>query len=78
MKAAWKYIVYRNGDGDEVIETFPTTTIHAAYAAQRGVAPARIVSAGFVTGQKECFGASSSLGIASRPRQDSALLRGDC
>ena len=78
MTAAWKYIVYRDGEGEEVIETFATTTIHAAYAAQRGVAWTHLVSAGFVTAQKECFGASSSLGIASRPRQDSALLRDDC
>ncbi|MGD9816047.1 MAG: hypothetical protein AB7Q23_09425 [Hyphomonadaceae bacterium] len=78
MKAAWKYIVYRDDSGEEVIETFPTNTIHAAYAAQRGIARARIVAAGFVTANKECFGVSTSLGLSSRPRADSALLAGDC
>ncbi|MGE0740920.1 MAG: hypothetical protein AB7O98_06215 [Hyphomonadaceae bacterium] len=78
MKAAWKYIVYRGDDGRERIATFPTSTIHAAYAASRGIASARLVSAGFVTAEKECFGASSSLHLNSRPREDTALLRGDC
>lgn len=75
MKAAWKYIVYRDADGDEIIATFPTSTIHAEYARRNGVTASALVSAGFVTTDKECFGHSSSLHLRSRPAKDTALLR---
>lgn len=77
MRAQWKYIVYRNGDGDEIIVTFDQSVIHADYAETHNIARAQIVAAGFVTDRKECFGASSSLHVSSRPRRDSALLRGE-
>lgn len=76
MRAEWKYIVYRNAEGGEVIVTFDQSTIHADYAAQHHIARAQIVSAGFVTSEKTCFGASSSLHVSSRPGRDTALLRG--
>lgn len=75
MQAALKYIVYRDADGDEIIATFPTTTIHADYARRNGIAASALVSAGFVTNDEECFGHSSSLHLRSRPRRDTALLR---
>ncbi|WP_395646127.1 hypothetical protein [Terricaulis sp.] len=75
MKAAWKYIVYLDDDGDEAIATFPTSTVHAEYARRHGITSLRLVSAGFVTSDKECFGHSSSLHLESRPKHDTALLR---
>jgi hypothetical protein len=77
MRAEWKYIAYKNAEGEEVIVTFDQSIIHADYAAQHNISRAQIVSAGFVTSEKECFGASSSLHVSSRPRHDTALLRGE-
>lgn len=77
MRAERKYIVYRDADGDEMIVTFDQSIIHADFAASRNISPTQIVSAGFVSNDKECFGASSSLHVPSRPRRDSALLRGE-
>ncbi|MBN8606547.1 MAG: hypothetical protein J0L81_06475 [Caulobacterales bacterium] len=76
MRAEWKYIVYRDAEGEEVIVTFNQSTIHADYADQHHIARAQIVSAGFVTSEKACFGASTSLHVSSRPARDTALLRG--
>ena len=76
MRAERKYIVYRNAEGDEVIVTFNQSTIHAEYAAQHHISRAQVVSAGFVTSEKACFSASSSLHVSSRPERDTALLRG--
>jgi hypothetical protein len=75
LKAQWKYVVWRTDDGEETIEAFGTGIIHAEYAARSGIRLARIVSAGYATADKECFGGSTSLGLRSRPRQDTALLR---
>lgn len=75
MKAALKYIVYRDDAGDEVIATFPTSTIHAEFARRNGITAGALISAGFVTSDKECFGHSSSLHLNSRPAKDTALLR---
>lgn len=75
MKAVSKYIVVREPDGSEVIETFGTWIIHADYVRSRGVRLAAVVSAGFVSQGGECFGASSSLQKSSRPRVDTALLK---
>lgn len=75
MRAQWKYFVYRTDSGDEDFELFGTGVIHADFAARTGIPLGRIVSAGYATADKECFGSSTSLGLRSRPRQDTALLR---
>lgn len=75
MKAQWKYLVYLDADGDEVACVFGVGTIHAAYAAANAIDPGRIVSAGYATADRECFGVSTSLGKRSQPRADTALLR---
>lgn len=77
MKAQWKYIVYRADDGEEDFELFGTAVIHAEFAARAGIPHTSIVSAGYATVDKECFGGSTSLGLPSRPRQDTAILRGE-
>ncbi len=77
MKAEWKYVVYRDDAGDEVIETFGVAVIHKDFVQHAGIAVDRLVSAGFATRDKECFGASTSLSLNSRPRRDTALLRDD-
>lgn len=63
--------------GDEIIETFGVAVIHKDFVQRAGIALGRLVSAGFATRDKECFGASTSLSLSSRPRRDTALLRGD-
>lgn len=78
MQAQWKYIVFRDEDGEAQICTFPTSVLHADYAASQGLARSRLISAGYVSADRECFGSSSSLFLNSRPRADTALLRGDC
>ena len=75
MKAQWKYVVYRDKGGDEVIETFGTGMLHADYVVRAGIRRETLLSAGYATSDKECFAASSSLGLGSRPRADTALLR---
>ncbi len=75
MRARWKYVCYVDDDGDEVLETFEPEIIHAQYVAGEGINPGRLVSAGFATVHGECYGRSTSLGIVSRPRADTALLR---
>ena len=75
MKAQWKYIVYRKENGDEVIDLFGTGVIHAEYAARAGIPMPALVSAGYATSDKECFGSSISLGLNSRPRRDTSLLK---
>jgi hypothetical protein len=75
MKAEWKYVVYRDDAGDEVIETFGVAVLHKDFVQRAGIALERLISAGFVTRDRECFGASTSLSLNSRPRQDTALLR---
>lgn len=77
MKAQWKYVVYRDEHGDEVIEMFGTAMLHADYVVRAGIKRATLVSAGYATSDKECFGVSSSLGLGSRPRADTALLRNE-
>jgi hypothetical protein len=77
MKAQWKSVVYRDEGGEEVIETFPTNVLHADYAARRNIPKARLIAAGFATADRECFGSSTSLGLDSRTRRDTALLRGE-
>lgn len=75
MKAEWKYVVYRDDAGDEIIEAFGVAVIHKEFVQRAGIALERLVSAGFATRDKECFGASTSLSLSSRPRRDTALLR---
>ena len=75
MRARWKYVVYIDADGDEVLETFDPEIIHARYVADEGVAIGRLVSAGFATVHGECYGHSTSLNLSSRPHADTALLR---
>lgn len=78
-----KYIVVTNGPGElETMIIFPETTIHKHMAEGARVARAgRPVSAGFLsitTDKKDrprvsAFGESESLGIKSRPEEDSRL-----
>ena len=75
MRARWKYVCYVDEDGDEVLETFEPAIIHAQYVENEGIPRGRLVSAGFATVHGECYGHSTSLGIASRPHADTALLR---
>lgn len=75
MKAQWKYIVYRADNGEEDFELFGTAVIHAEFAARAGIPHTSIISAGYATAEKECFGSSTSLGLSSRPRRDTAILR---
>lgn len=75
MQARWKYVCYRDDDGHDVLETFEPSIIHAQYVESEGIARTRLVSAGFATQHGECYGHSTSLGISSRPDQDTALLR---
>jgi len=77
MKAQWKYVVYRDADGDEIIEAFGTSVIHLEYVTRAGIAIGSLISAGYATADKECYGSSTSLNLNSRPRRDTALLRGD-
>ncbi len=70
-----KYLVLRAPEG-EVPVLFPRTFLHA-YAAT-AFRPMAVVAAGFVrwTGDgPECYGESAGLGIASRPEEDTRLLR---
>lgn len=77
MRANCKYIVWRDSIGDETLDRFGTALIHADYVAHMGIRLADLVSAGYMTAAGECFGASSSLRLSSRPMKDSALARGD-
>ena len=72
MRARWKYVCYIDDDGDEVLETFDPSIIHVE---NEGIARGRLVSAGFATIHGECYGHSTSLGLSSRPHQDTTLLR---
>lgn len=70
-----KYIVVR-GPGGELPVLFARSFYHRHVANQFG-GPANVVSAGFVRMTKsgiECHGASSSLGMESRPVEDSILV----
>ena len=75
MRARWKYVCYIDDDGDEVLETFDPSVIHAQYVENEGIVRGRLVSAGFATIHGECYGHSTSLGLSSRPHQDTTLLR---
>ncbi len=75
MRGRWKYVCYVDEDGDEVLESFDPSIIHSQYVENEGISVASIISAGFATIHGECYGASTSLGISSRPREDTALLR---
>ncbi len=77
MRADCKYIVWRDTSGDETLERFGAALIHADYVARQGIRRTDLVSAGYMTADGECFGASSSLRLSSRPAKDSALARGD-
>lgn len=77
MQGRWKYVVFLDAEGDERIALFDPSTLHADYVARARIPVGRLVSAGFATADKECFGRSTSLGLSSRPRADTALLRGD-
>lgn len=70
-----KYIVLEGPTG-ELPVLFPRELLHR-WVADR-FAPMRIVAAGFVATEPAgpaCYGASSGLGIGSRPARDTALLR---
>ena len=75
MRARWKYVCYIGEDGDEVLETFDPSKIHAQYVENQGIGRGRLVSAGFATVHGECYGHSTSLGLSSRPNADTVLLR---
>ena len=75
MKAQWKYVVYRDEAGLETLDLFGTGVIHAEYVSRARIPLVALVSAGFATVDKECFGASSSLRLKSRPRTDTKLAR---
>lgn len=75
MRARWKYVCYLDEDGDEVLETFDPSIIHAHYVERENIVRGRLISAGFATVEGECYGHSTSLGISSRPRADTSLLR---
>lgn len=75
MQARWKYVVYVDADGDEVIEHFEPAIIHASYVEHAGIPRGRVVSAGFATAEGECYGRSTSLHLKSRPAADTALLK---
>lgn len=75
MKAQWKYVVWRDEDGEEIAEIFGTGIIHADYVSRAGIPRRSLISAGYATADKECFGSSSSLRLNSRPRADTELLR---
>lgn len=75
MRGRWKYVCYVDEHGDEVLESFDPSIIHSQYVENEGISVASIISAGFATIHGECYGASTSLGISSRPREDTALLR---
>lgn len=77
MQAQWKYVVYRDADGAETIEAFGTATLHADYVSHKGIPLEALISAGYATAQRECYGSSTSLHLNSRPAQDTALLRGE-
>jgi hypothetical protein len=74
MKAQWKYVVYRDAAGEETIDLFGTGVLHAEYVVRARIPLGSLISAGYVTAQKECYGMSTSLELESRPRQDTALL----
>lgn len=74
MRARWKYVCYADA-GHEVLETFDPEIIHSAYVESEGIARGSLISAGFATVHGECYGHSTSLGISSRPHEDTALLR---
>lgn len=75
MRARWKYVCYVDESGDEVLETFDPEIIHAQYVENEGIVRVRLVSAGFASLHGEAYGHSTSLGLSSRPHQDTALLR---
>ncbi len=75
MKAQWKYVVWRDEDGEEIAELFGTSIGHAEFVTRIGLRKESLISAGYATADKECFGASTSLGLRCRPRADTRLLR---
>ncbi len=75
MRARWKYVCYTDAAGHEVLETFDPEIIHSAYVESARIPRDRLISAGFATSHGECYGHSTSLGISSRPHEDTALLR---
>lgn len=69
-----KYVVVRTPGGEAPV-VFARELMHAYVA--RGLAPAEVVSAGFVALSEngiQCFGASAGLHIRSRGEQDAALI----
>lgn len=70
-----KYVVINTGFGTENIILFLETVEHSAF---KGLNP---ISAGFCYFSTEnlddcsCYGKSVSLGISSRPEEDTALLK---
>ena len=69
-----KYIVVRGPDGDAAI-LFPRSFMHRWVAEIHK--PLETIAAGFVKssgGQLQCYGASSSLKLSSRPGLDSDLV----
>ena len=80
-----KYIVYQDGD-KEYLVTFPRSIDHDRMAEAMECLrfgserdwhrrQGEVLAAGFVDGGGNCHGRSETLGIASRPDADTALLR---
>ena len=75
-----KYIIIDNGIGGEKPIIFDVDLIHLHVAAPYITDGFVIVAAGFMsqnkkTGYAECWGMSSSLGVHSRDKKDSLLIR---
>jgi hypothetical protein len=73
-----KYICIDYPIKGEAIIIFPEMLVHKDVARNNAHAGCKIISAGFVTfvdaGHFICHGESESLGIKSRPEQDSELV----
>lgn len=80
-----KYIVIEDEEGQESIIVFSTHIVHAHMfeALQRMKfgdmvdwkrRSSHVVGAGFVDYVGNCYGRSESLGVASRPKEDTKLL----
>lgn len=81
-----KYVCFKDGEGRELIVTFPEQFVHSDVAEammrmrkgfQRSMERYNLhpVSAGFVGNNGVCHGKSESLRLSSRP-EDTEILRG--
>lgn len=72
-----KYVVIRYNLTGETIYVFPEHVTHRIFAQYNAGMGDKIVSAGFVAMENDgllmCYGESESIGIKSRPEEDSVL-----